>query len=349
MLLQGLVTKSRAPLRQAETHAPRLGPKEEAQLRALPPSPTPPGAFPFPTGRGRPAAAAAEGPPHAQRAAALAPHPLLLPGRPASGRPPDRARRPRVCPCTSGAEPGPPAPARAAGSAPPQAPCAPGRAPRRSQRTPLPRRHPPARTGTPAGTERPRAAARASRGARGGGRGLTVRPVPSTITSYSSFMAGGGEDRGPGRAQARRGLAGPAAMRPPWSHGGSAQAGVGARRERGARAGAGTELERREAGRHLRREEKSGAGRGGKTGRAGKGGRRPGPPQPGRGLETALGGPSVTAFPPAHWLRPRRPTNLRPLPPLARGGRAVPPAVPVPRPACCHRGWGRRRRPGAGP
>lgn len=44
-----------------------------------------------------------------------------------------------------------------------------------------------------------------------------------------------------------------------------------------------TELECSKAGRHLRREERNGAGRGRRAGRGEAGGRRPGPPQLGQG------------------------------------------------------------------
>lgn len=140
------------------------------------------------------------GAPTPQAGFSLISHPLLLPRRSASGHPPDRVLHLRVCPCTSGADPGPPATGpRGRREPPPQAPHAPGHAPGRAPHddgTPRALGRSPPRRG-PAGWARPPAARAAGRG----GGGLTVRPVPSTITSYSSFMAGDGDDRGPGKAQ----------------------------------------------------------------------------------------------------------------------------------------------------
>lgn len=145
---------------------------------------------------------------------------------------------------------------------------------------------------------------------------LTVRPVPSTITSYSSFMAGPGADGDPEKAQSSRGLG----LRLPRGGGGrrgehSGQKGHEGKRKRRQRLHAAVD---RGAGRHLRREEKNGAGRVGKAAREREAGCD-------RGLRSrgeAGRKPSITPFPLAHWLRLRRPPDPLPLPPLARKGRA---------------------------
>lgn len=121
--------------------------------------------------------------------------------------------------------------------------------------------------------------ARPRQGARGPAPALTVRPVPSTITSYSSFMAGqaSAAARRKEKAQAPSG-------RP--ADAGSAQAGLGPA-AKGKSGGAATRRWR------ARRAAATSDGKRG-AGRGRGGGRRPGPPQPGRGRGGARG-PSVTS------------------------------------------------------
>lgn len=137
---------------------------------------------------------------------------------------------------------------------------------------------------------------------------LTVRPVPSTITSYSSFMAGQAS------AAARRKEKAQAASGRP-ADAGSARAGLGARGEGEVGRSGDAALASSEGGRHLRREAKSGAGArrraATRASAAGAGLRR-------------RSGAVHHALPPAHWPRLHRPPNLSPSPVLARRGRHAP-------------------------
>lgn len=130
-------------------------------------------------------------------------------------------------------------------------------------------------------------------------------------------MAGPGADRDPEKAQNSRGLG----LRLPREEGGpggersgrTGPEGKGKRRQRLHGAG------ERGAGRHLRREEKNGAGRVGKEAREREAGCD-------RGLRSrgeAGRKPSITPFRLAHWLRLRRPRPAS-SPRLARKGRAEP-------------------------
>lgn len=101
------------------------------------------------------------------------------------------------------------------------------------------------------GPTRRRSAARGR--ARGPAPALTVRPVPSTITSYSSFMAGQASAAAWRKEKAQAPSGHPADAE-------SAQAGPGARGEGEVGRSGGAARASTDGGRHLRREAKSGAG-----------------------------------------------------------------------------------------